>query len=266
MVDKIRPNNNTRSQGVPIDDEVEAVLTVQYLYNPFTDQYEVATPGSVGDAVSVKRATDGNLINPATEDTLALVKAATDSLLTATEAIRVATEALNNTHYRRTDALPNGLNTIGYIMDNGGRKLVEGKIFFISTKLTLSAVQPNGSILLTNPVGSGKSVTLFRFDLSTDVTNEIVYFKDGSSTGAVLAKHNAFIDHPNPSVAEVRAGVGVYTPGTQIGIGRLTNTGPQSVDIAFVLLPGESVCVRYNNISAAGSNFYVSGFWIEEAL
>lgn len=266
MPEQIRPQHASRSSNIPVDDEIEAVITVSYLYNPITGQYEVATPGSTGDNVGIKRASDGVLINPATEDSLAQVKADTTANLGKLTSIEANTQNIKDTQMRRTDPLAEGMNTVGYTMDNAGRKLIEGKIFFANAKITLLAVQPNGSVFFSNPAGNTKSITLFKFELSTDVTNEVQYFMGGSSTGAVVTGYNAFFGHPNTATAVVRAGVGVYTPGSQMAVARITNSVPLPVEVAFVLMPGQNATVRYSNTAAQGSNFYATGFWIEESL
>ncbi len=45
MPDKIRPNQNQRSSSVPVDDEVEAVIVIPYVFNSTTGQYDAQSAG-----------------------------------------------------------------------------------------------------------------------------------------------------------------------------------------------------------------------------
>lgn len=64
MPNQIRPNNNARSSGLPVDDEVEAVIVTPYVWDPLSEQYIRQEQGGgggggVAELVAIRDGVDG---------------------------------------------------------------------------------------------------------------------------------------------------------------------------------------------------------------
>lgn len=284
MVKPIRPNTNQRSNNVPVDDEAEAVIVVQYLFNPQTGEYEVATPGSIGSAVSIKRASDGALINPSTEESVAGI---TDKIRTATETGTVISRLLElqtlldtvepllttirDEQQRRTDPLAAGSNIIGFTSNTIVRKIVEGKFWIAGYDVLTDATNTNAVFTLFNPAtlpggaANTKSMYITKIAVDTPVAGQIIFVRNQTDLPNPIRE--AF----NPNTNVTGAPVGEFHSGNLTPAGGTTISPTRKVFAedhyefeGFVILkPGQIFSAR---VAGAATGSRVTGLvhWYEE--
>lgn len=189
---------------------------------------------------------------PAGASTEATVSAALDRLTT-----------LRDTVFRRTDPLVTGANVIGYTIDSMVRKLEDGKVFVAGGKVNLTAAQ-TGTVSISNPVGSGKTVFVTRLELAADSNMDATYTMNPATVpGAAAAATNLNQGSATAAVGVVKAAVGSVTGGTTMSpVTRLGANATVPRDTLIALPPGKSYAVAVTaGVTAA---FYAYLRWYEE--
>lgn len=151
-------------------------------------------------------------------------------------------------------------------LPRNAKQFADGKYRTAGGTVALSLATPQGSFHLSNPAGSGRSITITEFSLQASQGAEVSYFKDATSTGTVASvfEPNRAYEGLTTTVGVLRVGVGVLSGGTQLSPITLVNTTTEPIDYTAVLLPGQSLAVRM--VATTTLTGYGSCTWIEETL
>lgn len=156
--------------------------------------------------------------------------------------------------------------TLADRLPKNAKQFADGEYRTSGGKVSLSLATPDGSFHLSNPAGSGRSITITEFSLGTSAAVDVAYFKDATSTGTVkdIFMPNRAYEGVATTVGVLRAGVGVLSGGTQLApITRLPTQG-ERIPYTAVLLPGQSLAVRATATTTL--DFYGAVTWIETTL
>lgn len=143
------------------------------------------------------------------------------------------------------------------------QKVLAGKARIAGAKQNMLVGQ-NSSLHIANPAGSGVNLLVTSLIVQTDTSAEVIYFKDATSSGAVVTPANPHFPSTALAKAEVRSGVNALSGGTQLTpFQRVTTNSPIEFDGLVVVGPGQSVAVRYLNPGASAAAYF-NIRWFEE--
>lgn len=150
------------------------------------------------------------------------------------------------------------------ILDIYGRQNYLGNAFIATTIVPVPDIGIYHPLLLIkNPAGSGKSVFIFRETLAS-TTNYMFFFfyKNPTVTvlGDVLPANNLRTGSTTASVTQCYEGSTVSSSGTLIGT---FATNGATVDLNFIVDPGNSFLVSGYQLGSFTSYVYVTPTWYE---
>lgn len=185
----------------------------------------------------------------------------------ATREIGRVTVKANETDYATQTTLAAAKTALEDRLPKNAKQFADGEYRTAGGKVSLSLATPNGSFHLSNPAGSGRSITITEFSLAATGSADVAYFKDATSSGtaADVFMPNRAYEGVATTVGVLRVGVGVLSGGTQLSpVSRLGSNAPERIPYTAVLLPGQSLAVRF--IATTTLDAYCSATWIETAL
>lgn len=142
-------------------------------------------------------------------------------------------------------ALDAGTNIIG----NVGSALASysglGQIFVAGGMVALSATSPQGSLWISNPATSGKTLMVVQWSVYCQTSDaKVEYFADATSAGTVVTPFQTS-DGGGVSAAQVKVGVGALSGGTAIPAGHISSANAPLEKAVPIFLPaGKSFAIR----------------------
>lgn len=206
----------------------------------------------------------------ATEARLLEVRNLLDVLVQQTNTLESDLLALLNSVYRRTDSLPAGANNIGYITPSSSQKVVQGRFNIAGTGRLNLTVAGNIRITISNPVGSGKTVSILRIACLATATgwaSLILNPTTGLPVSATRPILNAIAGGGIPPVAQVKVDTDVTTPlggGTDTGVVLGIPTTERVEINTPPLVLGQGVTLGINVPFGGASEMSGSVYWVED--
>lgn len=211
-------------------------------------------------------------VGAATEVTLAAVRTAVEAVNANTDAVETLLTAIRDTTYRRTDPLPAGSNQIGIAGTVPGMKVAQGRFFLAGSGRVTLAAAGNLRGLITNPTGSGRTVSVVRFAGFATATGYAQLFLNpttGLPATAARPIANAVMGGGLAPVASLTVDTNLTTAlsgGTDLGlvIG-IPGNSRTSIDFPPVVLsPGVSLGLNVPFAGAADSTLSI--YWWEDPI
>lgn len=145
-------------------------------------------------------------------------------------------------------------------------KVAAGRLFFAGGKVT-AALGQNGSIHLSNPADSGRLIVVLGWSLAADVSTEVEYLHEATSSGTIKAAFNANHGSAETAEAVIRAGANALTGGDVLSpIERVTaSLKVDNKDRMIIIPPGHSFGIRAANPGAA-MNIWANVEWYEDDI
>lgn len=194
----------------------------------------------------------------------------TDVNLLSDLALESTLAGIRAEQHRRTDPLPAGANNIGFTSPSASQKVGQGKFFLAgSGRLTLS-VAGNIRALFSNPVGSGKTISIVRmagFTTQTGYASILLNPTAGLPEGTPRPALNGVAGGGVPRVGVLLVDTNATTPmsgGVDTGIVLGMPGGARtSIDLPPIVLAA-GVSLGINVPFAGAADATLSIYWIED--
>lgn len=146
---------------------------------------------------------------------------------------------------RRTDPLASGSNVIGAVSPSLSVFSAVGQVWAVGGMVALSTTAPSGSVHLSNPSTSTKTVTIVQWSVFAQTGNARVrYFHEATSTGTVTAPFQTSHGGAAP-LTEVRIGTGALTGGSEVPAGHIVaSAAPLEKQVPIIVPPGHSFAIQ----------------------
>lgn len=144
-----------------------------------------------------------------------------------------------------TVALAAGTNVIGNVGNSIASYSATGELYVVGGYVALSTTAPQGSLWLSNPVGSGKTLLVTQWSTYCQTGNaKVEYLIDATSAGGALVPFQTNAAG-GTSVAVAKIGVGALTGGTFIPAGHIAAmNAPLEKQVPIFLSAGKSLAIR----------------------